>query len=465
MNSCPALLIQAKLHSRQMGLGLAVLVGLALVSVAEVRAQSAEALHVEAAVARRAYYVGQGFEVRVGVVAGQRPKIDVPEIPGALAWKIGMEARPITQTEIGSIAGRESLFLSHFRVVGQRTGTLVIPPIRAQVGDHSGRSQPIRVVIDPIPLAGRTSDFLGGVGQFTLAAEVSPRVVRVGQEVDYRIKVTGPAAWGMKDHPELSRFDRLGLGLRIESGPDETIEEPPVRTFVYRLRVTKVADAVLPPVAIAAFDPASSRYVTKVTPSVPIRAVAVLAFDPESIRGVEPRGSVVRSSGAASILGATVLVGAAVALGWVRRRARSSGAIGAASARRYAMELARRYLSAESCTGRKEGLSARPLSNGDTDALADGAAAQRARDELIQYLAIGLGRPTGALTPDEAWQGVAVLTGSDQLAGDAERLATRCDRILYGDRSGGAPAQDLRASARELFEALGRARESRHRAR
>ena len=102
---------------------------------------------------------------------------------------------------------------------------------------------------------GRPAEFLGGVGRFELKAEATPRVVRVGQELDFRIKVTGPAAWGMTDRPELERFDRLPLGLRIEPKPDETTGEPPARTFVYRLRPTEAGEAVLPPVAIAAFDP------------------------------------------------------------------------------------------------------------------------------------------------------------------------------------------------------------------
>ena len=108
-----------------------------------------------------------------------------------------------------------------------------------------------------------------------------------GQELDFRIKVTGPAAWGMTDRPDLGRYARLGLGLRIEPKPDETTDEPPVRTFVYRLRPTHAGEAVLPPVAIAAFDPSLSRYVTHVTAGVPIRVVAVPSFDPATF-GYDP---------------------------------------------------------------------------------------------------------------------------------------------------------------------------------
>ena len=88
----------------------------------------------------------------------------------------------------------------------------------------------------------------------------------------------------MTDRPDLGRYDRLGLGLRIEPKPDETTDEPPARTF----RLSPSADTTpakpfLPPVAIAAFDPSLSRYVTQVTAGVPIRVVAVPSFDPATI--------------------------------------------------------------------------------------------------------------------------------------------------------------------------------------
>ena len=80
----------------------------------------------------------------------------------------------------------------------------------------------------------------------------------------------------------------MKLGLRIETRPDETIDEPPARTFVYRLRPTQAGEDVLPPVAIAAYDPALAHYVTRVTVGVPIRVVAVPTFDPASLNFDSP---------------------------------------------------------------------------------------------------------------------------------------------------------------------------------
>ena len=139
-----------------------------------------------------------------------------------------------------------------------------------------------------MPPEGRPAAFLGGVGDFSVEADVSPATVRVGQELTYRITVTGPAAWGMTARPDLSRLERLAIAPRIEALPDETIHEPPSRTFVTRLRPTRPGDAVLPPVVIAAFDPETLRYFSKATKGLAVKAVAVPAFDPRSLDYAPP---------------------------------------------------------------------------------------------------------------------------------------------------------------------------------
>ena len=50
--------------------------------------------------------------------------------------------------------------------------------------------------VKALPVAGRTADFLGGVGEFEVGAEAEPTAVRSGQTLEYRVTVTGPAARG-----------------------------------------------------------------------------------------------------------------------------------------------------------------------------------------------------------------------------------------------------------------------------
>jgi hypothetical protein len=411
---------------------------------AEGQESGSDGLRVEVEVAGGVHYVGQGFELVVGVVgAGHRPEVDPPAIAGADVWLIRNELRPISVSGIGSVVGESNVFVSRFRVVPRRAGALEIPPVRARLKDEAGRSRPARVTVRPVPPEGRPAEFLGGVGRFALRAEATPRAVRVGQELEYRIAVTGPAAWGMTGRPELKRFDRLGVGLRIGPKPIEAIHEPPSRTFVYRLRPTRPGEVVLPPVSISAFDPPTSRYVTRVTPSVPVRVAAVPAFDPATIPDLSPAGgsdaygSAVRAW-AGGLGAAVLLLGSAAAILWVRRRARLAGRLGGpAASRRFAARMARRL--APGWPGQPQQL------------------ALQVSSALIRYLKLGIGRPPGALTPDEAGEGVARCTGSAELGAMAARLAARCDGLQY--RGAPEPSEDperFREDVRDLFARLGR---------
>jgi hypothetical protein len=442
---------------------------------------------MQVAVASGPYFVGQGFELRVGVAAGgERPRIEPPRVADARVWAIGTELRPIQSTDIGSVVAEENRYVFRFRVMAQRAGTLTIPAIPVHAQGRSGRSQPKRLVIQSVPLQGRPAEFLGGVGRFDLNAEATPNAVRVGQELDYRIRVTGPAAWGMTDRPELGRFGRLGLELSVEPRPDETSDEPPARTFVFRLRPLQAGESVLPPVAIAAFDQALSRYVTHVTPSVPIRVVAVAPFDPTSVRYDSPATA---ASWPGSTIGIMTLLGALMLLAYtlllsVRRRLRQRARFGPEQARRFARR-AVRYLgsvpvetrlrmtgtmptesSRDNVEESQRGIASKSnkynnilvsiWGSGPPEVL--GPAARRIAEQMSTYLRLGTGLAVVALTPAEARDGVANVTQSEELASQAGQLTERCDTILYGDSSRGPPesARMLIDDARGLFEALGR---------
>jgi hypothetical protein len=421
---------------------------------------------VETDVGRGPYVVGQGFELRLSLVdSGKTPKIEPPRLPNARVWLIDIGREPITATAIGARSSHESRYVIRLRVIAQRSGVLEIPSIPVQQESRAARSRLLRLKIQPVPVDGRPAEFLGGVGRFSLAAEAVPGVVRVGQELDFRIKVTGPGAWGMNQRPDLARFNRTALGLRIEAKDDETKTEPPERTFVYRLRPTRSGEAILPPVVITAFDPASSRFVTQKTRGVPLRVVAVPSYDPAALDD----GEFTRSSDQSNWLAwfargssALLLLAGFVALARVRRRLRERPVVGPQAARRYAARLARR-LGSPKPRPKATQPSVERTCAGDFER-DDHEVARRVSSELICYLEIGVGRPPGALTPDEAREGVARLTGSQQLGSAASELATRCDLVLYGEANGAPGSGDLVEKARGLFAALGRAKFGRERA-
>jgi hypothetical protein len=410
------------------------------------------------------HFAGQAFELQAGVVAGaERPRVEPPRIAGARVWPIGTGLKPIVSSGIGTVVAQQNLFLSQFRVVPGRAGTLEIPPIVASVDGRSGRSPAKRLEIQPVPIGGRPAEFLGGVGPFALNAEAVPRVIRLGQDLNYRITVSGPAAWGTTGRPDLARARQSEPTLKVIAEPDEAIDEPPSRTFVYRVKPARSGEVVLPPVAIATFDPALKRYVTKVTASVVIRVVTAPPFNPASIDSLAAPSTLKRGrweEWTVWTLSAVLLLAASIALARVRMRRRRKADHGPAAARAFAARLARRMgRPSQSLHQDAQRFSVRPELGGGFHQ-PNWEEARQICEDLTRYLQLGTGRPVGALTPIEAQRGVFETTGSDELGAQAQRLIAQCDRTLYGAHSENSGAPDLWNPARRLFHALGRIKSS-----
>jgi hypothetical protein len=427
----------------------ALLVVLALFAnepIPQAQGQESPPLRVRLDLGPGPYYVGQGIELVVGIVArDQRPAIELPKLRQAEIWTEETSFKPLSATGIGQVQSGSNLYLTHLRLLPHRAGSLEISPIVARLDGRSGRSRARRLLIEAPPLESRPAEFLGGVGGFSVQASADPATVRSGQDFTYRLEISGPAAWGSVSPPDLSRFQRTGLGLRIDPQPVEIVSEPPVRSFVYRIRPTRAGTGVLPPVTVAAFDPRSSRYLTRATQGLPITVVAVSAFDPTSLHYAALEGNRNRRLAAAAarwLAGVLVLfLGLALAV-VVRRQRLRAGQSGALGAQRFARRMVR-DLGNIPRNGRPQ----------DHDQLI----ATRAVEGLIEYARIGVGRPSGALTPGDARSVVQCLTGSTDLATQARNLVARCDRVLFSDRRMEEDGRATLEHALGLFAALGRA--------
>ncbi|MBV8608185.1 MAG: hypothetical protein JO034_12095 [Singulisphaera sp.] len=394
-------------------------------------AQDSGPIHVWVQFAPGPYYVGQAIDLQVGAVAGaERPRFGTPRVAGAEIALVGTDVRPISTRGIGDLVTERNLFLWRFRVIPRRAGCLDSPPVVVRLRDRPGTGRMPRPDVLTPPLSGRPKEFLGGVGVFDVVADARPETVRAGQVLEYRVRVTGPAVWGMTAAPDLARFRCVPLGLRVEPMPAEVIADPPSRVFRYRLRPTRAGEAVLPPVAIAALEPKSGRYLTKATSGVLIRAVDVPRFDPATLNyGPSPRAPASRSiravTGAVASLSALAV--AAVGVFRARGRCRSDH-----RARRLAARVVRQL---DAASGPAE-------------------VGRLVTERLVEYLNLMAGRPSGALTPEEAQHGIRQVTRSPDLAARAGALVAHCDGVLYSlDES---DTKTLVEEARALFSELER---------
>ncbi len=384
-------------------------------------------LRVEARVAKDVhYYVGQGIEVRVGVVAeGERPQITPPKIDGAEVEAVGTDFRPVGVTGIGDVTSETNVFVTRYRVTPSRPGSLTIPPFVARLGERRGGASPIRLTVRAVPPEGRPSTYLRGVGHVEARAEAVPASVRVGQRFEYRLVLSGPGARGSTQWPILPEFDRIN-GLKIEPAGTDLVADPPSRTFRYRARATEPGTLTLPAVAIATFDPKMSRYVETRAPSTAVRVVDVPRFDPSTLPEIPAESPASSWARWAWTVPAMLVVLAWLLVAGVRRRT---------SARRWARRVARGLAS----TSPEE-------------------VAARVASGLKGYLARARGHRGGELTPDEAADEVGCAMGDPRLAERARLLVERSDRARFGHGAEVDPASGLAPDASAFFEELARRR-------
>jgi hypothetical protein len=404
------------------------------------RADEPGPLKVGLEVSRGPYYVGQGIDVAVAVVAGdKRPTLELPRPPHADLWVVDTSFKPVSATGIGAVISGANVFVTHLRLVARQGGTLELPPTLARIDGRTGRSVATRLRIEPVPLEGRPASFLGGVGEFSIRASASPASVAVGQEIQYRLEIKGPAAWGSTSRPDIDRASRLSIAPQVEPLTDELIQEPPSRTFLWRLRPTRPGAVVLPPVPISAFDPTTRRYVTKASQGTQVKVVSVPLLDPKAVEfGLTRNQRRGPSWGWAAVLLAVL----GCAIGWLIARLRgSTSGSGRTAAARYAKAAATRWNGARVQLAMEE---------------TEGALARMIVADLVEYARIAVRRPAGALTPDEARSTVWQATATKELGDQAAALCERCDCVLFSQR----PAEGceaLRSDARRLFSALGQA--------
>ncbi len=215
-----------------------------------------EPLKVTTTLSTKPYFVGQGIEVKVEVDPGANsPTVEAPRVQGA-----GVFPMPSDSTQPST---------TRFVVVPEHAGPLDLPAIRARSGDRSGTSKPSRLAVANVPPEGRTSAFLGGIGPFEVwaVAVAEPASVRPGETLEFRLHLSGPAAWGSVRPPDLNEWATPTLKVEFVAESLQAVGTP-IRTYRYRVRPLKPGRLMLPPVAISAFDPSTRRYATKTTSGV-----------------------------------------------------------------------------------------------------------------------------------------------------------------------------------------------------
>lgn len=151
------------------------------------------------------------------------------------------------------------------------------------------RAQPKTVTIRPLPREGRSKNFSGTVGEFTMVSEVDKKTAKTDDMLTLTVVLAGrgdvavASAPKFPDSDDFELFDQTQRTEKMVFGEDVL----GTKTFEYLLRPARAGTLKLPVIAYETFDPARESYVAMATAPVTIH-VAPGAGDGAEVAEVDP---------------------------------------------------------------------------------------------------------------------------------------------------------------------------------
>lgn len=165
-----------------------------------------------------------------------------------------------------------------------RDGKLVIPglPMNAVYSAPSnffGFSNPVQtrvvspdvpVTVKPLPTEGRPANFSGAVGSFEVSADLTPQRLRAGEAFTLTLHVKGSGSIPSFTAPDAPQAPN------IRFLDPETLTQTGERAVKYAGIAQAQGDYTIPALEFVYFDPRQGKYITKTTPSFPLKVDAGL---------------------------------------------------------------------------------------------------------------------------------------------------------------------------------------------
>ncbi len=132
-------------------------------------------------------------------------------------------------------------------------------------------STPIRVLVLPLPEAGKPADFSGAVGQYRIAATVDKTQVEVNEPITMTVKISGTGNIKTVALPEVPPLNDF---RSYQAGDSENIEKASYRiggtkTYEQVFIPKRAGSYLLPSLSFSYFDPESRSY--KIASTEPVR--------------------------------------------------------------------------------------------------------------------------------------------------------------------------------------------------
>ncbi len=164
------------------------------------------------------------------------------------------------------------------------------PGVRRPPGVMSGYTQqsilttePVRIVVRPLPEAGRRPGFTGAIGKFELShPQLSNDTVRVGDPLTITIGVTGDGNLEGIGAPPLDGGEEWRSFLPTSEVERDPLTGQGTKTFTYTLIARDASARAVPSIPFSYFDPEKKEYVNLTVPPVPVTVTPAPATETEA---------------------------------------------------------------------------------------------------------------------------------------------------------------------------------------
>lgn len=135
------------------------------------------------------------------------------------------------------------------------------------------KSKPVTIIVKPLPLENKLSDFKGAVGNFIIQSSLEKNQITTDDAGNLRVTISGQGNIQLINAPKINWPEGLdGYDAKVKDDVDKT--SVPMRgskTFTFPFTVTKAGNYKIDSISFSYFDPVTSSYKTLRTLPLEVR--------------------------------------------------------------------------------------------------------------------------------------------------------------------------------------------------
>ena len=453
------------------------------VSIAVVKPGATDRLDIDVTLSEEKCYVGQpvimtvklyvppdirDFRFNIPAFDSGIFELEDPDISGpAKQYDIGTGVTVLVSQRQVTHNGRESVLLSFSKVlIPNQSGQVLLEPVSVSANLAVGRvrsrrrglmddfwgpqveykrfmvsSEPLTLMVLPLPQQGKPPGFYGLVGRYTISASASPTTgVYMGDPITLTIKIAGARYLKAVQWPKLEDVAQLAANFKIPSQKAAPEIKDGFKVFTQTIRPDNNHADVIPSIPLACFDPDKGTYVVAKTEPIKLELTASKRLTTADMEGrdfapINKEVEAIKKGLSANYEEPDALTN--------MRFSPTAALVSPGYAALWAMPLAGMILSLiikvlVHSSPEKVALKRRRQARGkaiDRLKKVSSASAQDRHELLVsamtQYIGERFDRVAGSLTADDCRQVILDATANDQAAEQFRQLIAHCEAARY----------------------------------